>query len=99
MKRRSNKVILRFDDVGSGLVSKDGQPLRTFAIAGADRQFVHAEAAIEGNTVVVSAPGVKKPVAVRYAWADNPEGCNLFNQEGFPASPFRTDDWPPASKP
>jgi sialate O-acetylesterase len=99
MKRRSKKIILSFDDVGSGLVSQDGQPLRTFAIAGADRQFVHANAAIKGNTVVVSADEVKAPEAVRYAWSNNPEGCNLFNKEGFPASPFRTDDWPPAAKP
>ncbi|MGB0422647.1 MAG: hypothetical protein ACPGL0_15960, partial [Limisphaerales bacterium] len=53
-----------------------------------------AEAHIEGASIVVSSKEIEEPVAVRYAWADNPEGCNLYNQEGLPASPFRTDDWP-----
>lgn len=63
---------------------------------GADKKFVWADAKIEGDTVVVSSPKVPQPVAVRYAWADNPEGCNLYNQAGLPAAPFRTDsveDW------
>jgi sialate O-acetylesterase len=64
-----------------------------FVIAGADMKFHPARAVIEGRTVVVSSPEVPHPVAVRYAWADNPKG-NLINEEGFPASPFRTDDWP-----
>ena len=93
MKVQGNKVVLTFDDVGSGLLAKDGE-LKRFAIAGADKKFVEAEAVIQGDTVVVSSPEVKDPAAVRYAWADNPTGCNLFNKEGFPASPFRTDDWP-----
>jgi len=67
-------------------------PLEGFAIAGADKQFVWAKATIEGDTVVLSAKGVDKPVAVRYAWANNPV-CNLYNKEGLPAVPFRTDDW------
>ena len=62
-------------------------------IAGEDRKFVWADARIDDNAIVVSAAGVPKPVAVRYAWAENPK-CNLFNGEGLPASPFRTDDWP-----
>ena len=53
-----------------------------------------ADAEIVGETVVVSSAKVAKPTAVRYAWADNPEGCNLYNAEGLPASPFRSDDWP-----
>ena len=57
-----------------------------------DQKFVWADAKVEGDSVVVSAPGVAKPVAVRYAWADNPE-CNLYNGAGLPASPFRTDDF------
>jgi sialate O-acetylesterase len=76
----------------SGLVAKGGK-LQGFAIAGADRKFVWAEAAIEGDAVLVSSPTVAHPVAVRYAWDINPT-CNLFNQAGLPAVPFRTDDWP-----
>jgi sialate O-acetylesterase len=63
-----------------------------FAIAGADQKFVWAKAQIDGDAVVVSADGVPNPTAVRYAWADNP-ACNLYNKEGLPASPFRTDDF------
>jgi sialate O-acetylesterase len=76
-----------------GLKAKDGDKLKGFAIAGADKKFVWANAAIEGDHIVVSSPEVAEPVAVRYAWADNPE-CNLVNATGLPASPFRTDDWP-----
>ncbi|VGO12260.1 hypothetical protein PDESU_00811 [Pontiella desulfatans] len=94
MKKEGGKIVITFDDVGSGLVEQGAAPLKTFAIAGADKQFVAAQAAIVGQTVVVGSPEVSDPVAVRYAWADNPVGCNLFNKEGFPASPFRTDDWP-----
>ena len=67
--------------------------VRGFAVAGADKQWRHAAAKIIGNTVVVTSPEVKQPVAVRYAWADNPD-CNLYNRAGLPASPFRTDIWP-----
>jgi len=95
MKKKGSEIIIYFDDIGSGLVAKGG-PLKTFAIAGADRKFVWADARIVGDTVVVSSAKVPDPVAVRYAWADNPLGCNLYNREGFPASPFRTDDWAPA---
>ena len=63
-----------------------------FSIAGNDKVFVWANAKIDGSNIVVWSDSVKKPVAVRYAWANNPE-CNLYNQEGIPASPFRTDDW------
>ncbi len=66
--------------------------IRGFAVAGADKQWHRAAAKIIGNTVVVASPEVKQPVAVRYAWADNPD-CNLYNRAGIPASPFRTDDW------
>ena len=94
MRVEGNRIRLSFRHVGSGLIAKGGGRLRHFAIAGQDRKFVWAEAQIEGNSVVVWSDEVQTPVAVRYAWANNPEGCNLFNKEGLPASPFRTDDWP-----
>jgi sialate O-acetylesterase len=93
MKVEGNKIILHFDHVGGGLVADGGEPLKGFAVAGADRKFVWANATIDGDTVVVSSDEVSEPVAVRYAWADNPV-CNLYNKEGLPASGFRTDDWP-----
>ena len=71
------------------------EPLNGFAIAGEDQAFIWADAEIRDDTIVVSAKGLKKPVAVRYAWAMNPSRRNLlYNNEGIPASPFRTDDWP-----
>jgi sialate O-acetylesterase len=76
-----------------GLTAGEGGPLKGFAIAGADRRFVWADATIEQDTVVLSSPEVAEPVAVRYAWADNPD-CSLRNAAGLPACPFRTDDWP-----
>ena len=93
MRARGDRIILRFDHVNGGLVAEGGEPLKGFAIAGEDRKFVWADAEIEGNTVVVHSDKISKPVAVRYAWANNPV-CNLFNGAGLPASPFRTDDWP-----
>ncbi|MBF9252575.1 sialate O-acetylesterase [Pontibacter sp. 172403-2] len=90
-KVEGNKIILSFTNTGSGLVSIDGEPLSRFAIAGADKKFVWAEAKIEGNKVVVWSDEVPNPKYVRYAWADNPFGANLYNKEGLPASPFRTD--------
>ena len=86
-------VRLRFKHTGSGLAALDGKPLRGFAIAGADRKFVWAESRIDGESVAVESIQVPDPVAVRYAWAGNPD-CNLGNREGLPASPFRTDEWP-----
>jgi hypothetical protein len=93
MEIQGSQVRIRFSNVGSGLEAKGGIPLRGFAIAGADRLFHWAEATIEGDSVIVSSSQVSTPVAVRYAWADSPP-CNLFNKEGLPASPFRTDEWP-----
>ena len=92
MKIEGNKIIISFTNVGGGLRAQGGK-LQHFAIAGADKQFVWADAVIKGNTVVVSSPEVANPVAVRYAWADNPDNANLTNKEGLLASPFRTDDW------
>jgi sialate O-acetylesterase len=71
---------------------KDGDELKRFAIAGEDRIFVWANTKIINNQVIVWNQKVKNPVAVRYAWANNPEGANLYNKEGLPASPFRTDN-------
>jgi sialate O-acetylesterase len=73
-------------------MAKEGE-LKQFAIAGADKKFVWATTKIENNKVIVWSEKVKNPVAVRYAWADNPEGANLYNSDLLPASPFRTDDW------
>ena len=93
MKIEGNKIIITFTEIGKGLAIKDGKVLKHFAIAGEDRKFVWADAVIKGNTVVVSSKDVPAPVAVRYAWADNPDDANLINKEGLLASPFRTDDW------
>jgi sialate O-acetylesterase len=92
-RTESNKITLEFEHVGGGLIGRGGEPLKGFAVAGADRKFVWADAKIEGDTVVISSDEVSEPAAVRYGWANNPV-CNLYNKEGLPASPFRTDDWP-----
>ena len=89
METQGAATILRFTHSGGGLVAKDGE-LKGFTIAGADEVFHPAKAEIRGDTVVVSADGVSEPLAVRYAWANVPEG-NLYNRAGLPASPFRTD--------
>ncbi len=87
-----DKIVVEFDYVDGGLAVRNGDQLKGFAIAGADKKYVWADAKIVGRTVVVSSPDVETPAAVRYAWANNPE-CNLINKAGLPASPFRTDDW------
>ncbi|MES2329835.1 MAG: sialate O-acetylesterase [Bacteroidota bacterium] len=87
----NNKIRVTFSNTGSGLINKGGEELTYFAIAGADKKFVWAKATIENNTVVVWSDEIKQPMYVRYAWADNPDGANLYNKEGLPASPFRTD--------
>jgi sialate O-acetylesterase len=91
MKIEGKTAVISFDHVGGGLVANGDGPLKGFAIAGEDKKFVWADAKIEGETVVVSSDAVPNPVAVRYAWADNPV-CNLYNKEGLPASLFRTDE-------
>lgn len=90
-KVEGDKIVITFSNTGSGLVSNDGEPLSEFAIAGANKKFVWANAKIEGNRVVVWSKDVPAPLYVRYAWADNPDNPNLYNAEGLPASPFRTD--------
>ena len=91
MRIEGNTVVLTFTNTGGGLIAKGGE-LKCFAIAGSDKKFVWANAKIENGNVIVSSSNVLNPVAVRYAWADNPEGANLYNKEGLPASPFRTDE-------
>lgn len=88
------RVLLSFDHRGSGLAVRDDGALEGFSIAGADRRFVWASARIEGSRIVVWSDEVKEPAALRYGWETNPRG-NLINREGWPAVPFRTDDWPP----
>jgi sialate O-acetylesterase len=89
-----NAIRVTFEQVGTGLKSRDGGKLKRFEIAGKDKVWHWADARITGtDSVLVSSPHVKNPVAVRYAWAANPEGANLINSEGLPASVFRTDDW------
>jgi sialate O-acetylesterase len=90
------RIRVEFDHVGRGLTSR-GARLTGFEIAGADRRFVRADAQLDGSTVVVSSPSVPAPAAARYAWDDDPE-VSLFNADGLPASPFRTDDWPRREK-
>ena len=91
---QDNKIIIEFDNIGSGLVVKDKYGyLKSFAIAGADKKFVWAQAKIEGSKVIVFSDLITEPKAVRYGWANNPDDVNLYNVEGLPASPFRTDDW------
>jgi len=98
-------VRVRFTETGTGLTVHQppwyaagvkpypaDKPIGFF-IAGDDKKWVEAEAAIDGESVLVSSPRVPKPAAVRYGWANSPR-CNLYNKEGLPASPFRTDDWP-----
>lgn len=94
MRVDNDKIIISFSNIGQGLAAKGGAALKYFSIAGADKKFVWASAVIKGNQVIVSSEQIPDPVAVRYAWANNPEGCNLTNIEGLPASPFRTDNWP-----
>jgi sialate O-acetylesterase len=90
-----DRIRLTFTNVGQGLCARDKYGyLKGFTIAGEDQKFVWAKAIIENNTVVVYSEKVPTPVAVRYAWADNPDDANLYNKDGLPASPFRTDEWP-----
>ena len=92
-----DKVILTFDHAKGGLTAKEGA-LTGFTVAGDDRKFVRAMAEIDGNKIVVSSPDVKKPVAVRFGWANFPV-VNLFNKADLPATPFRTDDFPGVTQP
>jgi len=92
MEMENGRARLFFDFAEGGLQTSDGTEPEGFAIAGEDRRFVWANAAVEGSEVVVWAENVVNPVAVRFAWANNPK-CNLVNAAGLPAAPFRTDEW------
>jgi sialate O-acetylesterase len=90
----NGRVTVQFANIGTGLVSHgENGNVGAFAIAGADRHFVWAQARVEGNHVVVWSDQVPNPVAVRYAWGNSPVDANLYNSEGLPAAPFRTDRW------
>lgn len=94
MRVEENRIVLTFDHIGSGLWTKDKYGyLKGFSIAGTDQKFVWARAYIKGDHVVVFSPKIKNPVAVRYAWANNPGELGLFNKQDLPAAPFRTDVW------
>lgn len=90
-----NQIVVTFDNVGSGLEvrEKEGRPLPV-GIAGEDGKFVQAQTKIEDNRLIAWSDEVAKPVALRYAWSNNPDASLLYNKEGLPASPFRTDDFP-----
>ncbi|WP_422356766.1 sialate O-acetylesterase [Roseivirga pacifica] len=99
MSVEENKAIINYKSVGDGLVTKDKYGyVRGFQIAGEDKKFYWAKAKIVGNTVEVYAEEVKNPIAVRYAWSSNPGALDLYNSEGLPAVPFRTDNWPGITK-
>ena len=94
MKIDDNKAIISFHHIGSGLTTKnDDNEVKEFEIAGKDQKFYKASAKIDGDNIVVWSNEIKKPVAVRFAWANNPSKFNLYNKEGLPAIPFRTDTW------
>ena len=94
MQVQGNALRIGFDLQGSTLaVRGGGDVVQGFELAGADHRFHPATASVEGDAVVVTSDAVSKPVAVRYAWRDNPENANLTNREKLPASPFRSDAW------
>jgi sialate O-acetylesterase len=92
-KIEGSRIRVAFTHVGQGLAFKNGDKLQGFAIAGADKVFHWADAAVDGDAVVVSSDKVAAPIAVRYAWSQRHPWANLFNQDGLPALAFRTDEW------
>ena len=93
MKVQGSQCTIQFTNIGTGLTIKGSDKLSQFAIAGANQKFVWANARIDGDNVIIWSESVPEPVAVRYAWSDNPEDANLYNREGLPAVSFRTDSW------
>ena len=99
MEVNGNQIILSFDNIGSGLFTPDKYGyIKGFEIAGKDQVFYYARACIKGNTVVLLSEKVEDPIAVHFGWFGDASDCNLFNKEGFPAIPFRTDDWRTVTK-
>ncbi|MET0465555.1 MAG: sialate O-acetylesterase [Chitinophagaceae bacterium] len=93
-RTEGDQISVTFSHAENGLIAKDKYGyVKGFEIAGADQKFYFATATIEGNKVIVKSPYVKQPVAVRFGWADDAVDDNLYNKEGFPAGPFRTDNW------
>lgn len=93
MEIKGDRIEISFSDISGGLVTSDGKSVQEIAIAGSDKEFKWADTKIEGNKLIVWHDEIADPVAVRYGWADNPDDANLYNEEGLPASPFRTDNW------
>jgi sialate O-acetylesterase len=94
MHVENNEVTLSFDNAGTGLKTRDKYVyVRGFQLAGTDKKFYWAQATLAGDKVVVTSPKVQNPVAVRYAWDNNPGALDLYNDQGLPAVPFRTDTW------
>ncbi|HSN59605.1 MAG TPA: sialate O-acetylesterase, partial [Ferruginibacter sp.] len=91
LKKKNHRIELYFSNTGSGMFAKGGGDLKYFSIADSSNNFVWAKALISGKKIIVWSDSISNPVAVRYAWADNPQGANLYNKEGLPASCFRTD--------
>ncbi|HVU58663.1 MAG TPA: sialate O-acetylesterase [Puia sp.] len=87
-----NKITIRFDNIGGGLMTSDGEDPQEFTIAGPDKKFIRASAKIEGDKIIVWSDEVKDPKYVRYAWADCPVDPNLYNKEGLPATPFKIEE-------
>jgi len=99
MEIKGNQVVVSFNDLGSGLTTPDKYGyVKGFEVAGNDSLFHYAKAFIQGNTVVISNDTVNSPVAVRFSWMADASESNLFNKEGFPVVPFRTDDWKTVTK-
>ncbi len=94
MKIVGNKIVVTFENIGGGLITTDKNVIvKGFEIAGSDQKFYEANAAIQGNTVIISSEKVASPLAVHFGWVGDASANNLFNKEGFPTVPFRTDDW------
>lgn len=99
MKNEGLQVRLIFKNIGTGLTVRGGQYANNFMVAGSDKKFYPAKAHLEDNNIIIEFPKeVHKIASVRYAWANNPVGCNIYNKEGQPLLPFRTDDWPGITK-
>ena len=94
MELTNSQARIHYSHVDKGLAVPEGKPLQGFIIAGEDKEWHWGDSKIDGDTVLVSSPKVPKPVAVRYAWAERIPWATLFSQNGLPALPFRTDDWP-----